>query len=76
LAAARDRRAPVASPYDDLRQWAVVIWARTKLIERQLTVGGTVDARLLAGLAEIDAAVAAIGARLDALDDALPRRAA
>jgi hypothetical protein len=76
LAAARDRREPISLPYDDLRQWAVVVWARTKLIERLLAAGGPVDDRLLAGLADIDAAVAAIGARLDALEDALPRRAA
>lgn len=61
---------------DDLRQWTVVIWARTKLLERQLAAHGSDDPRLLAGLADIDAAVAAIGTRLDDLEDALARRAA
>jgi hypothetical protein len=72
LAEVRDRREPIALPCDDLRQWTVVIWARTKLIERELAAGGAVDPRLLAGLADINAAVAAIGARLDALEDARP----
>jgi hypothetical protein len=76
LAAVRSDRAPIAAPCDDVRQWAVVIWARTKMIERRLAAGESADPRLLAGLAEIEAAVAAIGARLDALEDALPRRAA
>lgn len=43
-----DRRNPTTLPYDDLRQLAVMVWARTKLVERLL----------------------------DALEDALPRRAA
>jgi hypothetical protein len=76
LAEVRDRREPISLPYDDLRQWAVVIWARTKLIEHLLVVGGSVDARVRTGLAGIDAAVAAIGARLDELEDDVSRRAA
>jgi hypothetical protein len=71
-----DRRKPTTHPCDDLRQLAVVVWARTQLVERLLAAQGPADPRLLAGLADIDAAVAAIGARLDALEDALPRRAA
>ena len=71
-----DRRKPATRPYDDLRQLTVVVWARTKLIERRLAGQGWIDPQLRAGLADIDAAVTAIGARLDALEDALPRRAA
>jgi hypothetical protein len=76
IVALRDRREPKLRPYDDLRQLAVVVWARTKLVERLLAARGPVDPRLLAGLADIEAAVAAIGARLDAVEDALPQRAA
>ncbi len=61
---------------DDVRQLAVVVWARTKLLERLLAAEVTTDGRVLAGLAEIDAAIAAICERLDRLEDALPRRAA
>jgi hypothetical protein len=70
-----DRRPP-ATPYDDLRQLTVVVWARTKLIERRLGGRDSVDPNLLTSLADIEAAVAAIGDRLDALEDALPRQAA
>jgi hypothetical protein len=71
-----DRRKPAMGPYDELRELTVVVWARTKLIEHRLAGQGRVDPRLLAGLDDIDAAVAAISARLDALEDAPPRRAA
>ena len=69
--------APMQAPTcDDVRQLAVVVWARTKFIERLVVAEGTVDARVLAGLAEIDAAITAIGERLDRLEDALAKRAA
>lgn len=71
-----DRRRPTTFPLDELRELTVVVWARTQLIGRQLAARGLDDPRLGAGLADIDAAVAAIGSRLDALEDALPRRAA
>ena len=71
-----DRRAATTDPYDDLRQLTVVVWARAKLIERRLDGQGPADPLLLAGLADIETAVAAIGVRLDALEDGLPRRAA
>jgi hypothetical protein len=71
-----DRRAVTTDPYDDLRQLTVVVWARAKLIERRLDHQGPVDPLLLAGLVDIETAVAAIGVRLDALEDELPRRAA
>jgi hypothetical protein len=76
IAAVRDRREAMPLPCDDLRQWAVVIWARTKLLERLLAAQGSVDPRLLAGLSDVTAAVAAIGVHLDALEDILARRAA
>jgi hypothetical protein len=62
--------------FDDVRQVAVVVWARTKFIERVLAADVSTDARVLTGLAEIDAAIAAIGERLDRLEDSLLRRAA
>jgi hypothetical protein len=76
LVSLRGRRPPSVRPYDDLRELTVVVWARTKLIERRLDGRGPVDPNLRASLADIEAAVAAIGVRLDALEDALPRRAA
>jgi hypothetical protein len=54
----------------------VVVWARAQLVERLLVAQGVDDLRLLAGLADIDAAVAALGSGLDALEDSLPSRAA
>jgi hypothetical protein len=67
---------PAKQPCDDVRQLVVVVWARTKLLERQLTsqVGG--DSPVLTGLTEIGAAIAGITARLDELEDALARQAA
>ncbi|MEA2586260.1 MAG: hypothetical protein QOF33_4345 [Thermomicrobiales bacterium] len=61
---------------DGVRQLAVVVWARTKLLERLLVDQVAVDSRVLAGLAEIGAAITAISERLDALEDSLPRQAA
>jgi hypothetical protein len=55
--------------FDDVRQLAVVVWARTKLIDRLLTAEVAPDPRILAGLAEIEAAVAGISERLDLLED-------
>jgi hypothetical protein len=72
----RERRDVTVLPCDDLRQLTVVVWARTKLLERLLAAQGAGDPRLLAGLAEIDEAVAALGARIDALEDGMSRRAA
>jgi hypothetical protein len=72
----RERREVTVLPCDDLRQLTVVVWARTKLLERLLAAQGASDPRLLAGLAEIDEAVTALGARIDALEDGLTRRAA
>jgi hypothetical protein len=74
--ALQGRRKATVRPYDDLRELAVVVWARTKLIARLLAARGSVDPRLIAGLADIDAAAIAVSARLDTLEDALPRRAA
>jgi hypothetical protein len=71
-----DRRTPTKHPYDDLRELTVVVWARAKLIERRLDGHSPIDPLLLSGLADIETAVTAIGLRLDALEDALPRRAA
>ena len=62
--------------YDDVRQLAVVVWARTKLLQQVLGGDPATDPRVLSGLAEIDAAIAAIGARLDAIEDALAGTAA
>lgn len=70
-----DRRAPRTFPLDDLRQLTVIVWARTQLVGRLLAAQGLDDPRLFAGLADIDAAVSAIGTRLDTLEDALARRA-
>ncbi len=61
---------------DDVRQLAVVVWARTKLLERLLADQVDVDSRVLAGLAEIGAAITAISERLDELEDVLPGQAA
>jgi hypothetical protein len=72
----RDHRGPTTFPLDDLRQLTVVVWARTQLIGRLLAAQGLDDARLRAGLGDIDDAVAAIGSSLDAFEDALPRRTA
>jgi hypothetical protein len=71
-----DWRRPTTHPYDELRELTVVVWAQTKLIERRLSGREPIDPRLQAGLADIESAVAAIGVRLDALEDALPRHAA
>jgi hypothetical protein len=71
-----DRRAPATHPLDSLRELTVVVWARAQLVERLLVAQGVDDLRLLAGLADIDAAVAALGSGLDALEDSLPSRAA
>ena len=70
------RRAASTDPYDDLRQLTVVVWARAKLMERRLDEHGPADPLLLAGLADIETAVTAIGVRIDALEAELPRRAA
>ena len=72
----QDRRPSPATPYDDLRQLTVVVWARAKLIERRLDRQGPVDPLLRSGLADIETAIAAIGVRIDALEDEPPRRAA
>jgi hypothetical protein len=69
-----DHGTPTTRPCDDLRQWTVVVWARTKLIERLIAAEGSVDPRLRAAVAAIEAAVAAIGAGLDALEDAKLRQ--
>src|SRR5688500_16306644 len=60
-------------PYDDVRQLAVVVWARTKMLQQVLGGNPEMDPRVLTGLADIDGAIAEIGARLDALEDALSR---
>lgn len=69
-----DHGKPTPRPCDDLRQWTVVVWARTRLIERLVAAQGSIDPRLRAAVAAIDDAVAAIGMGLDALEDALPRQ--
>jgi hypothetical protein len=61
---------------DGVRQLAVVVWARTKLLERTLVDHEVADARLLASLARIDAAIAVMSERLDALEDVLEQQAA
>lgn len=64
LVSLRDGRPPTTRPYDDLREITVAVWARTKLIECHLDGRGPVDPNLRASLADIEAAGAAIGARL------------
>jgi hypothetical protein len=61
---------------DGVRQLAVVVWARTKLLERTLVDHEVADPRLLACLARIDAAIAVMSERLDALEDVLEQQAA
>jgi hypothetical protein len=61
---------------DGVRQLAVVVWARTKLLERTLADHEGADARLLASLARIDAAIAVMSEQLDALEDVLEKQAA
>jgi hypothetical protein len=61
---------------DGVRQLAVVVWARTKLLERTLADHEVADARLLACLARIDAAIAVMSDHLDALEDVLEQQAA
>lgn len=68
-------RTPTPFPLDDLRELAVVVWARIHLVERLLGASCLQDPRLRAGLAEIDAALTAIGVRLDALEDTIPTAA-
>ena len=57
---------------DGVRQLAVVVWARTKLLERTLADQEPAGSPLLACLARIDAAIAVTCERLDALEDVLP----
>jgi hypothetical protein len=59
-----------APTYDDVRQLAVVIWARTKYIER-LLADLTTDKRILGGLAQIDVTIATLCEHLDRLEDAV-----
>jgi hypothetical protein len=61
---------------DEVRQLAVVVWARTKLLERTLADREDADPRLLACLARIDAAIATMSDPLDVLEDLLERQAA
>jgi hypothetical protein len=61
---------------DGVRQLAVVVWARTKLLERILAGQVGVDTSLLSGLAKIDAAIVALSEPLDALEDTLLDQAA
>ncbi len=61
---------------DGVRQLAVVVWARAKLLERTLADHELADARLCACLARIDAAIAVMSERLDALEDVLEKQAA
>ena len=56
---------------DGVRQLAVVVWARTKLLQRTLADYSASDARLVACLARIDAAIAGMSERLDALEETL-----
>jgi hypothetical protein len=76
IVALRDRREPAPFPFDDLRQLIVIVWARNQLIERLLAAQGFDDPRLFAGLADIDAAVTALGIQIDSLEETLPFRAA
>jgi hypothetical protein len=59
---------------DGVRQLAVVVWARTKLLQRTLADQAPAGSPLLACLARIDAAIAVMTERLDALEDLLPKR--
>lgn len=68
--------APSASPFDELRQTTVAIWARALLIERTIRGRRDIDPRLLADLASIHQAVVDLSQHLDDLEDAFPRRAA
>jgi len=59
---------------DGVRQLAVVVWARTKLLQRTLADQAPAGSPLLTCLARIDAAIAVMTERLDALEDLLPKR--
>jgi hypothetical protein len=72
LAGWRSSRQPVC---DGVRQLAVVVWARTKLLQRTLADQAPAGSPLLACLARIDATIAVMTERLDALEDLLPRPA-